>query len=258
MVQPVNGVTLICAWEPCQQPFTVFPSQVKKAKYCSRPCQWLATAAGRSKKVTLTCANPQCNKSFQVFAYKLNEGVEHRCCSRACKAGFAASRVYTSEFAAEFWSHVAKGDPDACWPWQDRTGRGGYGMTYVPGRPNDTGTHIVAFFLTHERWPAPGMNVCHSCDNPPCCNGKHLWEGTTLENAQDSMLKGRKPRGERHGMSKLSDAQWQEIISLLETSSLPRRTIAAQYGISYHTLANREKRHYKTPLKKRRKNIKQR
>lgn len=36
-----------------------------------------------------------------------------------------------------------------------------------------------------------GMLACHSCDNPPCVNPDHLWEGTNSENQADSVRKGR-------------------------------------------------------------------
>lgn len=257
MVQPVNGVTLICAWEPCKQPFTVFPSKVGKAKYCSRQCQWLATAAGRETKVTLICANPQCQKPFQVHANTMQRGSKVRCCSRACKTGYAASRIDAPEFAEEFWSQVAIGEPEACWPWQRRLdGDDRYGMIYVPGTQKDTGAHIVAFYLTHGRWPAPGIYICHRCNFKPCCNSAHLYEGTHLDNSRDAALDGLYPTGERHHNSKLTDAQWQEILVLLAESSLPRRTIAAQYGITYDALVKREKGYHNLPLRKRRKTIK--
>lgn len=58
----------------------------------------------------------------------------------------------------------------------------------------------------------PGkLHVCHHCDNPKCVRPSHLFLGTNNDNRQDSVLKDRHARGERHGRAKLTDSQIEEI-----------------------------------------------
>lgn len=76
------------------------------------------------------------------------------------------------------------------------------GCHIVRNCKNGNGYGVVSrggiLYLAH-RWqymqhngPIPdGMNVCHSCDNPPCINPAHLWLGTHADNARDRQSKGR-------------------------------------------------------------------
>jgi HNH endonuclease len=95
---------------------------------------------------------------------------------------------------AAFWGRVARGAPDACWPWTGATDpKLGYGSLRFGGRNEKA--HRVAFSLAFGYWP----NVCrHSCDNPPCCNPAHLFDGTQKDNIQDAKRKGRLRGGSSH------------------------------------------------------------
>lgn len=97
-----------------------------------------------------------------------------------------------------FWERVDKsGGPDACWPYMGARNRTGYGV--VTRRPaNPYLAHRYAWFLTYGRWPEPcGL---HLCDNPPCCNPAHLFEGDRAANNRDMAAKGRHVgrRGQHH------------------------------------------------------------
>ena len=95
-------------------------------------------------------------------------------------------------------------------------------------------SHRVAFYLEHGRWPKPCG--CHSCDNRPCCNPAHIFEGTIQENTADMMRKGRlgERRGEANGFHRLTDELAMEIW-LLKGNLSPRK-IAKQMCISRHVV----------------------
>lgn len=88
-----------------------------------------------------------------------------------------------------FTRKVQRGLDDACWPFMGaRVPSGGYGRAWLNGRL--IAAHRIAYMLAKGNIPA-GLDVMHTCDNPPCCNPRHLKAATTVENMRDCMAKGR-------------------------------------------------------------------
>lgn len=118
-----------------------------------------------------------------------------------------------------------------CWEW---TGGlhvpCGYGVISRGGGKPRLYAHREAFRLYVGPIP-DGYDVCHRCDNPPCFNPEHLFVGTRLDNMRDAKAKGRTRRGERHGASKLSDAQAEDIRREYATGQVRQRDLAARYGV---------------------------
>jgi hypothetical protein len=98
-----------------------------------------------------------------------------------------------------FWEKVDVRGPDECWEWTASCNKWGYGHFRWNGTMGKA--HRVSWELEHGEPPPPrgsGLEVCHTCDNPPCVNPAHLWLGTSQENAQDRQAKGRGYNGRNH------------------------------------------------------------
>lgn len=70
----------------------------------------------------------------------------------------------------------------------------GYGSVWCPIRKRTILAHKKAWEDAYGP-VAPGIKVCHSCDNPACRRLDHLWTGTQADNLEDMRLKGRANRG---------------------------------------------------------------
>jgi DNA-directed RNA polymerase specialized sigma subunit len=84
------------------------------------------------------------------------------------------------------------------------------------------------------------LQVCHSCDNPPCCNPNHLWVGTNKNNSDDMDAKGRRSKiralGINHGNAKLTDEKVRLIRIRLKNGE-EQRPIAKYFGVSQITIS---------------------
>lgn len=93
-----------------------------------------------------------------------------------------------------FWSKVDK--TDGCWLWKGSLDKDGYGKFSV--EQQTLRAHRIAWIISFGDI-APGLCVCHTCDQPTCVNPAHLWLGTPTENAADRDRKGRQAKGETSG-----------------------------------------------------------
>lgn len=136
-----------------------------------------------------------------------------------------------SKTMARFWAKVDVRGPDECWPWKASVDGDGYGR-FTPGGRGDpqVGAHRFACHVTHGPVPK-GMLVRYSCDNPLCCNPAHLTTGTSQDNSNDMVARGRSVR--TRGNSKLTPAEVMEI----RRSPAPGTTLARRFGVARSTIS---------------------
>lgn len=101
-----------------------------------------------------------------------------------------------SPVMGRMWAKVDRSaGPDGCWPFTGCLVRG-YGVL-SEGRKRRRSAHRLALESKLGRPIRPGYMACHTCDNPPCCNPAHLYEGTAQDNSDDAVVRGRTARGHR-------------------------------------------------------------
>lgn len=161
----------------------------------------------------------------------------------------------TVQFIAKIFTRINKNGPipehrpdlGPCWIWTGMHHKRGYGEYHTPGNCRKVRrVHRLIFQLFVGSLKATD-HCLHHCDNPPCCNPRHLWKGTHLDNMRDMAAKGRRSkggpvkgqpqlasRGERNGNSKLTP----ELVRAIRASAstLSHRRTAIMFAISKCTV----------------------
>lgn len=112
-----------------------------------------------------------------------------------------------------------------CIEWTGGRFPNGYGSFWFNGK--NIGAHRIALLLATDEWPPV---VRHTCDNPPCCNPKHLLPGTQKDNGADAIERGRYFRPKGFGTK--IDLALIEKVKTLFAEGTPQNRIADITGIS--------------------------
>ena len=139
--------------------------------------------------------------------------------------------IYTNKQVDRFWSNVDIGKPRECWPWKRSKHTSGYGQVgiRIDGTPRVMKAHKVAWEMRNNRRLAPLSRARHTCGNKLCCNPRHVYIVTTIEQSQLT-IEETYARGEKHGHAKLKERQ--ALIIKYRLNALTTREIADAFSIS--------------------------
>lgn len=127
------------------------------------------------------------------------------------------------------WEKVQRVDGlDKCWEWLGNRDKANYGTMMVDGK--NWRSNRLAVRRWHSEPLVGELYVLHRCDNPPCINPDHLYQGTKQQNSQDM---ARRRRGNTVRLTE--DAV---IDSRMRAAAGERVTdLAKEYGVSKTAMA---------------------
>lgn len=147
-----------------------------------------------------------------------------------------------------FNERVDRSHPSGCFIWT--AGKDGHGYGYFSYEKRAYRAHRAAWELAFGPVPK-GLFVCHRCDNPSCVNAAHLFVGTSTDNTNDMMSKGRGRWKERKvkplngsAIEKMKDGNWQEQRTMsalqfrktIKTLGMSKGAAGRYIGISQRTV----------------------
>ena len=133
-----------------------------------------------------------------------------------------------------FWRYVIVGEDNDCWNWTGNVDRGGYGVISIKlTKATSRKAHRIMYSICNGEIPE-GLVIMHICDNPSCCNPKHLRLGTQADNVQDCVDKHRRsPQdGDNNNRSVLNSIQVLEIKKLYESGLYSAQSLSDKFKVS--------------------------
>lgn len=168
--------------------------------------------------------------------------------------------IATTNDRDRFLTKVDKAEADnQCWNWNSKyIDKDGYGRMWLHG--SQVRSNRLAYYFHYNVDPKE-LQVCHTCDNPTCCNPHHLFLGTSKDNLEDAAKKkrmcsgerasiirrmndtagvknghytqpGKTPKGGNHGMAKLTESQVLDIYNNFKKWGKSQTVVANEFGVT--------------------------
>jgi HNH endonuclease len=152
------------------------------------------------------------------------------------RANYSLAGSKNVDRVGSFWMKVDVRSADECWEWQASKNARGYGQFWIGN--TFTGSHRFSYELLHGKIGDSNLLACHKCDNPSCCNPKHLFLGTHQDNEADKVSKGRQATGNKNGQggtknwkNKLSE-QAVKNIRFFNTKGFSNKQLSDMFGVT--------------------------
>ena len=193
----------------CEAPFEVTPFRVNKA-CCSKSC------AGYLRG--------QPDRDCDNCGMRFNPVGTQRFCSWECRV-----KGSQSDFTLEFVEQNSIPEPNTgCWLWLLVLSKEGYAAFGARPRIN-VNRRVLELRLGR---PLSDDEVSrHTCDNPPCVNPDHLIPGSTADNNEDCVKRGRRPFGSAAFAAKLDEGDIARILKML-SDGVYQKDIAPIFGVT--------------------------
>lgn len=197
------------------------------------PYRFCSPACGYASRVTLPPA--ACVICGTEITLRHKPSRPRRSCSDDCY------KQRSRPLVDRFWEKVEREGPimrpglGRCWAWTGSVDGNGYGKLGRGARADGLvkATH-VSWWVHFGAYPGV-LDVCHTCDNPPCTRPDHLFLGTGTDNIRDAQRKGRlvgAGKGERNHHAILTEQDVRSIRGRHKDGE-SMSYLAAEYRVGY-------------------------